>query len=108
MVWRASTIAKRLKAAYAATALAGALLMQTCGGPTSVFAQVDPQAREMERIEAKQTQVDSHLEFADGRLNTLSDRVSTIQGVGTGVFGALGILQILGLLASAKNKENKA
>jgi hypothetical protein len=54
------------------------------------------------RFETKSEQIDRHLESTDARLNDLSNRISTIQGIGTGVLGVLGVLQILGFITSRK------
>jgi hypothetical protein len=107
-----TTLLRRLKMLYAVIALGGALLLQTCGGHVAVYAQsvtADELQRRTEekltdRLEKEKSQLDEHLRSTDRQVNDLSNKVSVMQGVGTGVLGALGALQILGLVK--EHKEN--
>src|SRR5260370_26104625 len=98
-----TTLVRRLKMMYAVTALGGALLLRACGGHIAVYAQsVTPEGMQI-RIE---DQINRHLEATDARINALSDKISVIQGVGTGVLGVLGVLQILGLVAGRRESHS--
>ncbi len=95
-------LATCFQTAYAMVAFSGALLMQASAPLTTVQAQVRNNDAMEHRWEMKSQQVDRHLESTDARIQELSDRVATMQGMGTGAFAVLTALQILGIIASAK------
>ncbi len=49
-------------------------------------------------------QMERHLEYTDTRLNDLSDKISTMQGLGAGAMAVLGLLQLLGIFAAKQRK----
>ncbi|HEV2709159.1 MAG TPA: hypothetical protein VGU67_03000 [Edaphobacter sp.] len=67
----------------------------------SVYAQAQ-NPPESYTVQSRMDQIERHIDSTDTRVNDLSDKVSMIQGVGTGVLGLLGALQLLGLIASVK------
>lgn len=56
--------------------------------------------------EGEDARIERHLDYTDHRLDDLEGKVSLFEGVGTGIMGCLGALQILGLVAQRK-RDNK-
>lgn len=56
-----------------------------------------------EHVKVVDTRVNLFHDETEKRLNEESDRISLITGVGVGVSAALGILQIITMLAEKKN-----
>jgi TolA-binding protein len=90
-------VAQSLKIAYVMTAMAAALTLHSCAGNVAFAAEQD---------RVSDSSLQHSIDQLDDRLNELSDKVSTIQGIGTGALGALGALQVLGLIASVKTKKD--
>ena len=95
----AKSLTKIAKPLYVIVAFLGSWL-------TSPFSPLLPYpsvyAQETER--ADQADVVHRLGSLEERVYHISDSVSTIQGVGSGALGVLGVLQIVGMLG-AKRKE---
>jgi len=103
-------IEKAIKWAYAFTALTGALILYAMGN-TGVQAQqqfsddhYQQQAdytinsKLIDSMATRQSEMNTRLENMDSRIGILSDRVSTMQGVGEGIFIVLAGLQILAII----------
>lgn len=86
--------------AYVFVALSGSFWMQA----SVVHAQADEFSMER-RWETKAQQIDHHFEATDARVQELSDRIATIQGMGAGAFGVLTVLQVLGIIATSKSQK---
>ena len=95
--------------AYMIAAFAGALIIGSCGSRHHVHAaetqpdyalqtQVAVTAKLTDQVAAGQIEIGRRMDGIDGRLNEISDRVSTIQGAGAAILLVLGALQILGLI----------
>ena len=105
------TIARYLRMMYAVAALSGSVILHTCAGPI-VHAQskddfvaqekVDVNARLIDSLQAAQADMSHRMDAQAQRQNELSDRISIIQGIGTGVLGVLGVLQVFGLIATSR------
>jgi len=93
-IWRV------ISALYTTTALCGAITLSYC---TSDFVYAQTQTpTESYSVQSRMDQIERHIDTTDSRVNDLSDKVSLIQGVGTGILGLLGALQLLGLITAAK------
>jgi hypothetical protein len=94
-----------LQAAYVFVALSGSLWMQASASLITVHAQVADESSMERRWESKAAQIDHHFEATDARVQELSDRIATIQGMGAGAFGVLTVLQVLGIIATSKAQK---
>lgn len=68
----------------------------------SLKARIDVDSSLIDQMKEKQGQIDRHLEAQDIRLNDLNDKTAHIQGVGAGLLGTVGVLEIVGLIATSK------
>lgn len=111
LIWRLRL--KRIKELYILAAFAGSLILYLTPGGIRVLAQVrdfaleskvEIQKSKVEALSEKQGEIEHHLENTDKQVQIDSNRISVIQGVGAGVLGLLGALQILGLVAQVKAK----
>lgn len=117
-------LARYIRMMYAVTALSGALLLHEFPDISQVYAQqisqtqtqpapyiwgiqsgLDTNSKLIDQLNIKEDQIDHHLEATDSRINDLSDKISLIQGIGSGVLGILGVLQIFGLITTKRNEE---
>jgi len=105
---RMDRVLRGLRILYAFSAFSGALILHSCGGSGQfVFAQTNAQPGFLQgqgqgySSEAADRR-DRAIENNAARIDALDERVSTIQGIGSGALGVLGVLQLMGLIASAK------
>ena len=96
-----------IRALYIAVAFATALAMYSCGGLSVEAAQAQPlqQYNEMTNIYDRLDKLDGHIDAQNIRMDDLSDKVSIMEGIGTGGIGLLGLLQGLIFVISKKHKE---
>lgn len=92
-------ISKAIKVMYATTALSGAIGFYLLGATPVVAESVENATRWMNSREAKEAQIDTHLQSTDKSIEELKTEQSRIIGFGLGISGTLGVLQILGFLA---------
>ena len=99
-------IEKIIRSIYVAVAFSSAFAMHVAIYGSVLAAQVtQPQQYDMQsyladRINHIETQ-DNEL---DARIRDLSDKVTTMEGIGEGSLAVLGILQLLGLIAKLHSK----
>jgi hypothetical protein len=104
---------------YCIVALCGAMLFHAAGSMTYVHAEtissqtdyglqarVDIDSKLIDRLDARQNSIDTHLSATDSKVGELSDRIAMMQGAGSAVMILLAILQMFGLITTAK--ANKA
>jgi hypothetical protein len=60
------------------------------------------------QVDAKVDGNSHRLELLEARINALSDRQSMMEGAASSALGVLGVLQIFGLITSAKAKKEGA
>lgn len=117
---RNMSIVNYIRLGYTTVAFAGAILLQTCPGiPATVFAamrqpvtdifRLDQDSFRNDYVQGKLEDQHKAIDAQSDRMNQLSDKVSTMQGVGIGITSALGGLQLLSIFASIKfeKKERK-
>lgn len=94
-----TTILHTIKVAYVTTALCGAMGLYLMGA-TPVYAEtVENATRWMNAREAKETQLDIHLQATDRSIEDLRSELARVVGFGGGISCALGMLQLLGFMA---------
>lgn len=91
-------VARSLKIAYAVTAFAAALAMQSCSGGTAYAQSMEPPYSESAHLEHS-------VEVLTGRVDDIGERIARIEGIGAGSIAGLGALQILSMIVSAKTKK---
>lgn len=102
-----SNFEKAVRGLYVVVAFLAALALYVPGNESFVLAAVDQpmQTSEGGYILERQEHLETALGGMETRLNEMSDRLSLVQGIGTGSLSVLGILQLLGFIAKANSKE---
>ena len=106
---RMEAVVRGLRILYMHVAFGGAILLRGCGGGHFVLAQSAPEPNFTQSVplEDEGNRRDRDLEALTVRVDQLDERVSTIQGIGSGALGVLGVLQLMGFIASAKAKRDR-
>lgn len=87
---------------YAVTALCGAIGFHVLGEMPVKAESVENATRWMNARESKEAEIDAHLRATDKDIQELSVETNKILGFGVGISGTLGVLQVLGFIASKK------
>lgn len=99
---KVANLVQTLRIVYATTALCGAMGFHLLGALPVKAETVENATRWMNAREAKETQLDIHLQATDRSLEDLRTELSRVIGFGLGISGTLGVLQILGFIAEKK------
>jgi hypothetical protein len=104
-----SKFEKAIRSLYIMVAFASAMALHIGVGDGVLAAQVtQPRLFDMQTYLAdRMDHVESVQAQQDVRIRDLSDKVTTMEGIGEGAFGVLGVLQILGLIAKLNNKGDE-
>jgi len=67
--------------------------------------KLEEASRDILRLQERQSQIETHLESNDTRINDLQSKISFIEGSGGSFLAALGVLNAVGLFMKPKGRE---